>query len=208
MKYQIKPGDCFRRAVIAFIFSFALTAASCSRDTAAAPTKAQITLEPGVYDVDHPELFELAKAETRALPTELVANGTVNPDITRTIHVTSLGSGRVVDLKVRLGDSVRKGQTLLVISSTDLSSAAADYQKAQADEELSRKALARSQGTARRQAAATRTGLRRRRRACGLTMWTGEGPASRRRGEYYEVASQLRQTPGFREPICYLREPI
>ncbi len=145
MKYQIQPGDCSRWAAIAFIFCFALAGASCSGDSPAAPTKAQITLEPGVYEVDHPELFKLAKAETRALPTELVANGTVNPDITRTIHVTSLGSGRVVDLKVRLGDSVSKGQTLLVISSTDLSSAAADYQKAQADEELSRKALSRSQ---------------------------------------------------------------
>ena len=145
MKYEIQPGHCLRRAAIALMFAFALASASCSRDTAAAPTKAQITLEPGVYDVDHPELFKLAKAEARALPTELIANGTVNPDITRTIHVTSQGSGRVVDLKVRLGDSVRKGQTLLVISSTDLASAAADYQKARADEELSRKALTRSQ---------------------------------------------------------------
>ena len=29
----------------------------------AATTKAQINLEPGVYKVEHPELFKLAKAE-------------------------------------------------------------------------------------------------------------------------------------------------
>ena len=144
MKYEREPGACLRPAAAALMLCIALVSVSCSRDTAAAPTKTQITLEPGVYDVEHPELFKLAKAEGRALPTELTANGTVNPDITRTIRVTSLGSGRVVDLKVRLGDTVKKGQTLLVISSIDLANAASDYQKARADEDLSRKALDRS----------------------------------------------------------------
>jgi cobalt-zinc-cadmium efflux system membrane fusion protein len=65
--------------------------------------------------------------------------------VTRTIHVTSLGGGRVVDLKVKLGDTVTKGQTLLVISSPDLAAAMADYRKAVADEVLSRKALERAQ---------------------------------------------------------------
>jgi cobalt-zinc-cadmium efflux system membrane fusion protein len=82
---------------------------------------------------------------TRALPTSVTANGTVSPDVNRTIHVTSLGAGRVVDLKVKLGDTVKKGQTLLVISSTDLAGAFADYQKAKADEVLARKALDRAQ---------------------------------------------------------------
>jgi len=90
-------------------------------------------------------LYKTAKAETRALPTELTANGTVTPDVTRTIHVTSLGGGRVIDLKVKLGDNVTKGQTLLVISSPDLAAAMADYRKAVADEVLSRKALERAQ---------------------------------------------------------------
>ena len=63
----------------------------------------------------------------------------------RTIHVTSLGGGRVVELKAKLGDEVSKGQTLMVISSPDLAAAMSDYQKAQADEVLSRKALDRAQ---------------------------------------------------------------
>ncbi len=144
MDYKTLSRNISRGAAMAFTLCFALAGASCSRDTAAAPTKTQITLEPGVYDLDHPELFKLAKADLRALPTELTVNGTVNPDITRTIHVTSLGSGRVVDLKVRLGDFVRRGQMLLAIFSPDLASAVADYQKARADEELSRKALDRT----------------------------------------------------------------
>jgi cobalt-zinc-cadmium efflux system membrane fusion protein len=115
----------------------------CSKETPTA-SKAPVTVDPDVFSMEHSELFKTAKAETRALSAELTANGTVTPDVTRTIHVTSLGGGRVVDLKVKLGDSVKKGQTLLVISSPDLAAAMSDYQKAVADEVLSRKALDRS----------------------------------------------------------------
>jgi len=117
----------------------------CSREIEASSTKAEITREPGVYDVDHPELFKLAKAETRDLPTEVTANGTVTPDVNRTIHVTSMGSGRVTDLKVRLGDQVKKGQLLMTVSSPDLAGAVADYEKARADEDLARRAQDRAQ---------------------------------------------------------------
>ncbi len=112
---------------------------ACSKDTPAATNKPPVTIDPDVFEADHPELFKTAKAQTRSLPTEVTANGTVSPDVNRTIHVTSLGGGRVVDLKVKLGDAVKKGQTLLVISSPDLSGAFSDYQKAKADEVLSHK---------------------------------------------------------------------
>ena len=118
---------------------------ACSKDTPAATSKPPVTVDPDVFATDHPELFKTAKALTRALPVIVTANGTVSPDVNRTIHVTSLGSGRVVELKVKLGDTVQKGQTLLVISSPDLASAFADYEKAKADEVLSHKALERAQ---------------------------------------------------------------
>ncbi len=145
MKDGLEPGVFLWRMACTLMLGLALIAASCSHDTAAAPTKAEVTLEPGTYTVKHPELFKLANAQMRALPTELIANGTVTPDVTRTIHITSLGSGRVIDLKVRLGDTVKKGQTLLVLTSPDLAGAVSDYEKAQADEVLSHKALDRAQ---------------------------------------------------------------
>jgi cobalt-zinc-cadmium efflux system membrane fusion protein len=131
----------------AFLLCLALLAVfvACSNDTKAAPTRQEITVDPNLLTVDHPELFQTVKVESRDLPTELNANGTVQPDVNKTIHVTSLGSGRVVDLKVRLGDYVKKGQELLVISSPDLAGAMGDYQKASADEALARKALDRAQ---------------------------------------------------------------
>ena len=126
------------RASAAFLLCLALLAVSvaCSNDPKAAPTKQEITVDPNLLTVAHPELFQTVKVESRDLPTELSANGTIQPDVNKTIHVTSLGSGRVVDLKVRLGDYVKKGQELLVISSPDLAGAMGDYQKASADEAL------------------------------------------------------------------------
>jgi len=131
----------------AFLLLIALLAAAvaCSNDTKAAPTKQQIVVDPNLFAVEKPDLFQTVKVESRDLPTELNANGTVQPDVNKTIHVTSLGSGRVVDLKARLGDYVKKGQTLLVISSPDLAGAVGDYQKASADQELAAKGLDRAQ---------------------------------------------------------------
>jgi len=118
---------------------------SCSGDPKAAPTKSEVTLDPNLYTVEHPELFQLAEVGIRELPTLLNANGSVTPDVNSTIHVTSQGSGRVVALNVRLGDFVKKGKVLLSIRSADLSGAFSDYQKAAADERLSKKALDRAQ---------------------------------------------------------------
>ncbi len=134
-----------RLVSLAVLFVALMVGAGCSTETPVAASKAPVTVDPDVFSVSDPQLFKTAKAETRALPTELTANGTVTPDVNRTIHVTSLGGGRVIDLKVKLGDSVTKGQTLLVISSPDLAGAMSDYQKARADEVLSRKALDRAQ---------------------------------------------------------------
>jgi membrane fusion protein, heavy metal efflux system len=134
-----------RSAAILAILSVIVLSAACSNGTKVAPTKAEVTLDPNLYSIDHPELFNLVRVEARDLPTVLRANGTVTPDVNRTIHVTSQGSGRVVDLRVRLGDSVKKGQDLLSIYSADLAGAFSDYQKAMADERLAKKSLERAQ---------------------------------------------------------------
>ena len=139
---KYSPGP---RAIALGLLAALSFSAACSKDTPAATTKQTVTLDPDVFETDHPELFKTAKAESRSLPTLVTANGTISPDVNRTIHVTSLGGGRVVELRVKLGDTVEKGQTLLVISSPDLSSAFSDHQKAKADEVLAHKALDRAQ---------------------------------------------------------------
>ena len=144
MKF-ISEVAVWRPICLALSMAALATGMGCSKDTPTASAKPAVTLDPDVFVSDDPALFKTAKAEVRPLPTIVTANGTVSPDVNRNIHVTSLGAGRVIDLKVKLGEHVEKGQTLLVISSPDLASAFADFEKAKADEALSRKALARAQ---------------------------------------------------------------
>src|SRR5208282_6241462 len=102
--------------------------------------------EPGVVEMEHPEQFPLAEAEGRKVADETHVNGVVAPDVNRSVAVLSLSGGRVVDIKVRLGDDVKKGRLLLRIHSPDLAAAFSDFEKAQADEMLSRKQLERAKG--------------------------------------------------------------
>jgi len=102
------------------------------------------THDPNIVTVDHPEQFSVVEVENREVADELHMNGVVAPDVNRTVPVLSLGGGRAVEVFVRIGDDVKKGQVLLRISSPDLGSAFSDYQKFQADEVLARKQLDRS----------------------------------------------------------------
>jgi membrane fusion protein, heavy metal efflux system len=111
-----------------------------------APPTAQVEHEQDQNEirVDHPEQFPVSAVTTHAAASRLVVTGAVNPDIARTVPVISLASGRVVDIRARLGDTVKKGQVLMRVQSTDVSGAFSDYRKALADEVLLRTQLERS----------------------------------------------------------------
>jgi cobalt-zinc-cadmium efflux system membrane fusion protein len=59
--------------------------------------------------------------------------------------VISIATGRIVEIGARLGDTVKKGQVLLRVQSADIAGAYSDYQKAVADEQLTRTQLERAQ---------------------------------------------------------------
>jgi cobalt-zinc-cadmium efflux system membrane fusion protein len=97
-----------------------------------------------LFAVDHPEQFPLAAAVKRPTTSELVVTGAVTPDVSRNVPVVSLASGRVTAIHARLGDTVQKGQLLLIIRSDDVSGGYSNYRKAIADEILTRAQLERS----------------------------------------------------------------
>lgn len=78
-------------------------------------------------------------------PTTEPLNGKISFDENYTSRVSSPVLGRAIKVHAQLGDRVKAGQALLTIDSPDLGSAIADYRKANADLELKRKALERSQ---------------------------------------------------------------
>ena len=135
----------------ALLTAMALACASCAHGNAqsetGAPPPAAVEEEGNgaVVHVDHPEQFPLVAATMRRAAPELSTTGVVSPDVSRAIPVVSLASGRVVEVRARLGDSVTKGQLLLRIQSADIAGAFSDYRKAVADETLARTQLDRAQ---------------------------------------------------------------
>jgi len=100
--------------------------------------------DPNVFTMQNPGQFPLTTVQVRKVNDELHVNGVIAPDVNRSVPVVSLGGGRVVEIKARLGDYVQKGQVLLLINSPDLSAAFSDYQKFKADSQLADKQLARA----------------------------------------------------------------
>jgi membrane fusion protein, heavy metal efflux system len=121
---------------------------SSNEDKAAEEAPPPATVIPGVdlsdFAVDHPEQYPIVTAALYSAPSELNVTGTVMPDISRTVPVITLASGRVVDIRARLGDTVRKGQVLLRVRSDDVAGGFDAYRKAVADELLARKQLDRA----------------------------------------------------------------
>lgn len=114
--------------------------------SAEAPPPTQVEHVEGMsaIQVDHPEQFPLFTAVPYESAMQLTATGSVTPDISRTVPVVSLATGRVVEIDARLGDVVKKGQVLLRVQSADIAAAYSDYQKAVADEVLARAQLDRA----------------------------------------------------------------
>jgi cobalt-zinc-cadmium efflux system membrane fusion protein len=107
------------------------------------PANVQPDLDANNFKVDHPEQFPLATAvEYKAAPA-LNVTGVVQPDIARAVPVISVASGRVLEIKARLGDVVKKGQLLMRVQSNDVSGAYQAYRKAVNDELLARLQLER-----------------------------------------------------------------
>src|ERR1019366_6066879 len=142
------PRGSFLGTLAVAILSAALSA--CSRAPAkAAPAPAPAATVESVPDrnlitVTNPERFPLAQAVARHESDQILANGTVAADVSRSYAVNALSSGRVVDVKARLGDDVQKGQLLLTMTSPDMSQAFADYQKFQAGAALAKSQLDRA----------------------------------------------------------------
>lgn len=109
---------------------------------------AQVTVEQEMdsnnFRVDRPERFPVVTATEYKAPSALNVTGVVNPDIARAVPVISLAAGRVVEIKARLGDEVKKGQLLLRVRSNDISGAYQFYLKAENDERLARQQFDRA----------------------------------------------------------------
>jgi len=153
MKDSVKaPAPLFFPVLLMAVLAAAVALAGCGATgkqpdpKAEAPPPATVEHEPdaSLVKVDHPDQFPLATAARRTSAPELNVTGAVSADVSRTVPVISLASGRVVEIRARLGDEVAKGQLLMRVQSAEISGAFSEYRKATADEVLSRAQLDRA----------------------------------------------------------------
>lgn len=151
MKPSIFQKKCIYLLIVAFGTSLGLLVLSGCKDKQqgdSAPPAAQViqVADMNLVTIDAKDAakFPLTSATRIESPIELTATGAVLPDISREVPVISLANGRVVDIKARLDDNVKKGQLLLKVQSPDITSAFDAYLKAANDEHLTQKAFARA----------------------------------------------------------------
>jgi cobalt-zinc-cadmium efflux system membrane fusion protein len=133
-------------AALAASLSLALSGCKGNDQGDGAPPPAQVvkTGDASLVTVDKPEQFSLVAADKMEAAAELKATGSVFPDIAREVPVISLANGRVVDIKARLDDNVKKGQLLLKVQSPDITAAFDAYLKAANDEHMANMAYMRA----------------------------------------------------------------
>src|ERR1700761_4962695 len=111
-------------------------------DGAPPPAKVVEVSDMNVISIDKNDVskFPIVSADQIETAAELKVTGTVFPDISREVPVISIANGRVVDIKTRLDDNVKKGQLLFSVQSGDVTNAFDAYLKAVNDEQLANKA--------------------------------------------------------------------
>jgi membrane fusion protein, heavy metal efflux system len=88
----------------------------------------------------------VAPVQQKSVSRSKLVTGAVEADPTRTVKILAPVAGRVADLSVALGDTVKKGQRLATIDSGDLAQAVADAEKARATVKLTKSAMERAVG--------------------------------------------------------------
>jgi cobalt-zinc-cadmium efflux system membrane fusion protein len=136
--------------VFALVASCAIVLSGCKGkdegDGAPPPAKVIQVADMNLITIDAGDVakFPLATAGQIESASELTATGSVFPDIAREVPVISLANGRVVDIKARLDDNVKKGDLLLKVQSPDITAAFDTYLKAANDEHMANMAYMRA----------------------------------------------------------------
>lgn len=132
----------------AFCLTLVPTGCGSKEEGSGAPPPAKVVevADMNLITIDKNDVskFPIVTAGQVESSAELKATGTVFPDVAREVPVISIANGRVVDIRARLDDNVKKGQLLFSVQSGDVTNAYDSYLKAVNDEQLANKAYTRA----------------------------------------------------------------
>ena len=124
------------RAAFAVSLGLSMGLTSCShhgRSSAAAVPSNEPKEKPVHY----------IEASQQALPEILALSAKVQPDPTKVFRIFPPASGRILELQVKPGDRVRRGQVLAILDSSDIATARSDYFKAKVEADRAARAADR-----------------------------------------------------------------
>ena len=114
------------REAFAASFYLSLCLTGCGH-AGQSPTPAASNKQPDEKPVRFVQVSE------QSLPETLDLAGKVQADPTKVFRIFPPASGRILELRVRPGDRVQRGQTLAVIESSDAATARSDFAKAKVE---------------------------------------------------------------------------
>ena len=119
-------------------------AAKASAASTAAPTRSPTAAKPVGIEVNAENLARLGVQEVseRMMPRNLVAAGKVHFNEDQMARVLTPVAGQVIDLRVRVGDSVKNGDLLFSVRSREVAQLMTDYVETRRDVDLADKTLA------------------------------------------------------------------
>lgn len=88
------------------------------------------------------KMIKIDSAREENIADELLLSGEVTYNQDKVVKVFPLGSGMIIDVKVGLGDFVKKGDVLAIMKSAEVAGAASDLAAANADVQVAQKKLA------------------------------------------------------------------
>jgi len=139
MNLHIALGVLFLSTCLLMLGCGSKEEANAQTDTTTQSSEVEDISDNTVIKITHTTNFPTIKAQTQAVYEELALNGSIIPDVSRTVAVNALAGGRIAEIHARLGDTVKKGQLLLKIHSPDLANAVAALKQAKADELLAKR---------------------------------------------------------------------
>jgi membrane fusion protein, heavy metal efflux system len=131
----MKTKFCQRACSVAAL-SLALLPAGCSDSAHSKATASG-------YDQPQVDPVRYVKVTQQAIPDTLDLAAKVQADPTRVVHIFPPASGRVMEIKVKPGDYVRRGQIVAILNSSDVATARSDYAKADIEAQRATRATER-----------------------------------------------------------------